>query len=119
MAKHSPGPWKIGRSHDGRPHVPFTIWSGGESARDPTAFRVCDGERSELGSGDTEEDSANARLIASAPDLLIVAIAAKSVRDAQRRYFKERTNANLIAAKAEERRLDQLLAGVDSLRTIV
>lgn len=118
MAKHSPGPWKIGRGPDGKPHVPFTIWSGGVNGYDPAAFRICDGERSDLGSGDTEEDDANARLIASAPDLLVVAIAAKSVRDAQRRYFKERTNANLITAKTEERRLDQLLAEVDSLRTI-
>jgi hypothetical protein len=84
-AKHTPGPWDVWLSHDARPH----------RIVGPASWRVAGAqcgtivEVSHYGSGDVRygpEQKANARLIASAPDLLEALGSLYALADGQKNY---------------------------------
>lgn len=70
---HTPGPWTVGPSEDGRPHLAIN-WAGG-TGRSSCGYDSWGELATVWGSDDglrkvSAEAKANARLIAAAPDLL-------------------------------------------------
>ena len=69
MSKHTPGPWRIGslESYDGYTGQPYrNVWAGQDEAATVVARAIrSDGAM-------TNDVDADARLIASAPDLLAI-----------------------------------------------
>lgn len=65
MSKHTPGPWTVEPPSDQTPH----IWITAPTSSGVAKIETCnydDGQGERL----TDEDFANARLIAAAPDML-------------------------------------------------
>lgn len=66
MSKHTPGPWRVGRGHNGA----LGVWSNGVSTDSPDVCSVA--------AVPNTEDEKRARLIAAAPELLEAAEAVEA-----------------------------------------
>lgn len=70
-AKHTPGPWRHNGLERSKPHVhdeqkAVAVWAG------ETPVALCKWDVGRYGPVDDETADANARLIAAAPDLLVI-----------------------------------------------
>lgn len=96
MADHTPGPWEHGRPVKASNYPGMrALVSGPESAMVAFAY----GGNAPF--DDREAVAANARLIAAAPDLLVVALLALELGPGNLPYLKEQAAAAI--AKAEGR----------------